>query len=38
MQDMKEIIRNHMIEAAGNVLYTYNAHWNIVNRLKSRVK
>lgn len=38
MQDIKEIIRNHMIEAAGNVVYTYNAHWNIVNRLKSRVK
>lgn len=38
MQDMKEVIKTHMIEAAGNVIYTYNAHWNIVNRLKKQNK
>lgn len=38
MQDMKEVIKTHMIEAAGNVMYTYNAHWNIVNRLKKHNK
>ena len=38
MQDMKEVIKTHMIEAASNVIYTYNAHWNIVNRLKKQNK
>lgn len=32
----KEIIRNQITKAAGNVSYTYLAHWNIVNRLKKR--
>lgn len=25
-----------IVDAAGNVLYTYDAHWNIVNRLRKR--
>lgn len=27
---------SQITDAAGNVLYTYDAHWNIVNRLRSR--
>lgn len=32
----KEKLRNQITDAAGNVLYTYSAHWIIVNRLKKR--
>ena len=34
----KEKIRNQITDAAGNILYTYSAHWIIVNRLKKRYK
>lgn len=34
----KEKLRNQITDAAGNVLYTYSAHWNIVNRLKKQYK
>ena len=34
----KEKIRNQITDAAGNVLYTYSAHWNIVNRLRKQFK
>ena len=34
-QTTKKLMRQIM-DAAGNVLYTYNAHWIIVNRLKAR--
>ena len=29
-----DVLKNQIIEAAGNIQYTYIAHWNIVNRLK----
>ena len=32
--DNKEKLRNQISDSAGNVLYTFSAHWNIVNRLK----
>ena len=32
----REKLRNQITDAAGNVLYTYSAHWIIVNRLKKR--
>lgn len=32
----KEEIQNQITKAFGNILYTYSAHWNIVNRLKKR--
>lgn len=31
----KKLLRQ-ISDAAGNVLYTYDAHWNIVNRLKKQ--
>lgn len=34
MEDNKQILRNQIIEVAGNVQYTYMAHWIIVNRHK----
>lgn len=34
--DAKEKLRQQLIYAAGNVQYTYSAHWIIVNRLKRR--
>ena len=36
MMDNKEKLRNQISEAAGNILYTFSAHWNIANRLKKR--
>ena len=30
----REKLKNQITDAAGNVLYTYSAHWIIVNRLK----
>ena len=30
----KEKLRNQISDSAGNVLYSFSAHWNIVNRLK----
>lgn len=33
-----ERLKKQLTEAAGNVIYTYVAHWNIVNRLKIRFK
>lgn len=35
MEEYKNL-RNQITEAAGNVVYTYAAHWNIVNRLRAR--
>lgn len=32
----REKLHNQIAELAGNVLYTFSAHWNIVNRLKKR--
>ena len=37
MQD-KQKLRNLIKDAAGNVFYTFAAHWIIVNRLKSKQK
>ena len=38
---MKDATRKKLMsqisDSAGNVLYTYSAHWAIVNRLKSRL-
>ena len=34
----REKIRRQVTEAAGNVLYTFSAHWNIVNRLEKQYK
>ena len=34
----RERLRNQITDAAGNVLYTFSAHWNIVNRLKKQYK
>lgn len=34
----RERLRNQITDAAGNVLYTFSAHWNIVNRLKKWYK
>ena len=31
----KDKLRNQITDAAGNIIYTYSAHWNIVNRLKA---
>lgn len=31
-------LRNQITDSAGNILYTYSAHWNIVNRLKKQYK
>ena len=36
MDKMRKKLMRQISDAAGNVLYTYAAHWNIVNRLKSR--
>lgn len=36
MMENKEKLRNQITEAAGNIMYTFSAHWNIVNRLKKR--
>jgi len=36
--DSKEKLRNQISDSAGNVLYTFSAHWNIVNRLKAQYK
>lgn len=36
MDDKSGNLKNQIIEAAGNVLYTFIAHWNIVNRLKKQ--
>lgn len=33
MKNNSEKLKNQIIEAAGNVQYTFIAHWNIVNRL-----
>lgn len=33
-----EKLRNQLFESAGNVCYTYSAHWIIVNRLKRQQK
>lgn len=34
----REKLRNQISHAAGNILYTFSAHWNIVNRLKKQYK
>lgn len=34
--DAKEKLRLQITDSAGNVLYTFSAHWYIVNRLKKR--
>lgn len=31
-------LRNQITDAAGNILYTFSAHWNIINRLKKQYK
>ncbi len=36
--DQKERLKNQIVESAGNVIYTYAAHWIIVNRLETRLK
>ena len=36
MDTTREKLFRQISDAAGNVLYTYDAHWNIVNRLKTR--
>ena len=33
MENAKKKLMRQISDAAGNVLYTYNAHWVIVNRL-----
>ena len=35
MEDKDKQLKNQIIEAAGNVQFTYIAHWNIVNRFKT---
>lgn len=34
----REKLRNQIADSAGNVIYTYSAHWNIVNRLRKLYK
>lgn len=34
--DAKEKLRQQITDSAGNIPYTFSAHWNIVNRLKRR--
>ena len=34
--DSKERLKEQIVESAGNVVYTYVAHWKIVNRLETR--
>ena len=34
--DSKEKLRQQITDSAGNIPYTFSAHWNIVNRLKRR--
>ena len=36
MENAKKKLMRQISDAAGNVLYTYNAHWVIVNRLRTR--
>ena len=36
MDEIRMKLKNQIADAADNVLYTYAAHWIIVNRLKSR--
>ena len=36
MNTTRERLFRQISDAAGNVLYTYETHWNIVNRLKTR--
>ena len=36
MEDKYIKLKNQIMEAAGNVQYTFIAHWNIVNRLKKQ--
>lgn len=36
MDTTRQKLFRQISDAAGNVLYTYDAHWNIVNRLKTR--
>ncbi len=36
MEDTNSKLKNQIMEAAGNVQYTFIAHWNIVNRLKEQ--
>ena len=36
--DSKERLKKQVVESAGNVVYTYAAHWIIVNRLETRLK
>ena len=34
--DSRQMLRNQISDSAGNVLYTYSAHWKIVGRLKKQ--
>lgn len=34
----REKLRRQITDAAGNTLYTFSAHWNMVNRLKKQYK
>ena len=36
MENVKKKLMRQISDAAGNVLYTYDAHWVIVNRLRTR--
>lgn len=36
MENKNRKLKDQIIEAAGNVQYTFIAHWNIVNRLKNQ--
>ena len=36
--DNNQKLKNQITDAAGNTLYTFSAHWNIVNRLKAQYK
>lgn len=36
MENTKKKLMRQISDATGNVLYTYNAHWVIVNRLRTR--
>ncbi len=38
MDENKAILKNQITDSAGNVQYTFIAHWNIVNRLKKQYK
>ena len=38
MDKSKTKLIRQIMDAAGNVLYTYSAHWIIVNKLKSEFK